>query len=241
MKKNFILTKEAYEKGYNTSCELICVFISVANEAARVAVSDAIRELQQAGLYRRNVKRWCKRTECLYEKYESSLLSTFDERRQIMLDYLDSVEDMLRHDIDIFNLSLKGVLDRTNEPQSMLKARLETARTLLENAVLTYNDVMKEQTHRFGAGVCDFGKIFHRACLDGAYKAWCNVTEEILRSNNIVDFNGDKNCRLAFNIIQDKLTSDKWVYKVSGKALSYNVELARKYLSDDELHDLKVI
>ena len=238
--RNYIISKEAYEKGYEKGCELICIFISVSNEAARVAVSDAIRALQQEGLYKQKIKFWCKRTEAIYEKYESQILATFDERRQIMLDYLDSVEDLLRHDIDILNLSLKGVLDRTNEPQSMLKARLETARILLEHAVLTYKDVMDEVKHREGGGVINYAQIFHPACLDGAYRAWLNVTEHILKSNNIVDFNGDKNCQLAFRIIQDKLTNIKWVNEVGTMALSYNPELAKKYFTEEELRDMNL-
>ena len=241
--ENLIVNKEKLLEGFKVSCNFISTYISVANEVARIATDNAIEALKEAGLYRQNTKRWCRKVSESFEKYERHLLDVYDERNQVMLDYLDSVSDFMGKDIDIFVYSLKSVFDKYNEPKSFLMAKMEAARVLLENAALTYEQIMEIQSSKYAGGVYDYGKYFRSVSLRDIFGYWENVSLPLMHSahGNVIDLNDDKNVSLAFDVIRNHLSDKEFLNKIGAKALSYNIELARKYVSDEELKELNLL
>ena len=96
------MTQELYMEGYDWANSLVNTMIGIANEVARIAISDGIDAIKRAGLYRQKTKQLCRETFRRQEQYEAIHNSNFGDRLKMWLDYLDGTEDEYRR--HIFNV-----------------------------------------------------------------------------------------------------------------------------------------
>jgi len=227
------ITYAEAEEVFHRLNSLVNVSVGAANTIAGRCLYDA-RELLMSDrkLFRHKVKMCANGAVMLFRKYESLHLQNFGDRYQLFLDYLDSIEDAVMPHVSKFYWSVKSVLDKNNEPDSALKAKVETARTMTDYACHVY-DLLLDSTR--GQTGFDFDCLMRPARLTGVLHAWEQVTGMICKSSSDtdIDFNADANCRLAFDIIDRILTSEETMGKAGYEALKLNPELARRLVPED--------
>lgn len=226
---------EQFDK-LNSLCNLV---VGAANTIAGKAVFDARDMLKQRkDLWKFEVK--CRATKATqaYYKYEKVHMKNFGDRYNLFIDYLDSVEEDIQPHVDKLCYSIAQVLSKYNQKDSMLKARLETARTLCEYACGVFDRIMKEAQERTHH---NFANVFAPARLTEVLFQWNCVTSNICRTEPKgldISLNDDPNCRLAFEIIERKLVSEDFLNKAGYEALKLNPECI-KTISEEDYRELE--
>lgn len=107
------MTQERYMEGWDRANSLVNTMIGIANEVARLAISDGIDAIKRAGKYRQKTKQLCNETFRRQEEYESIHNQNFGDRLKLWLDYLDGTEDEYRR--HIFNIYVQ-----TDDPKQYI-------------------------------------------------------------------------------------------------------------------------
>ena len=185
---------------------LFHTIIGGANDVANSVMLDAIAEIRKAGLYRHGVKKACNDAVARYGVFDSAnmddMISREEDKRRFYMDYLDSVNERLRPHVFILYQSVKRVLDRGMIQGSSVKARVMTAYEMLNFAV----------------------ELFGKGDLTPVLRAWRTVEELVCRDCGGIDLNADRDCRLAFDIIETKLVSEQGICESGKEALALNPE-----------------
>lgn len=217
---------------------LVNIVIGAANTIAGKAMFDAIERVKPTPLYRDKVRRFFGWAGSLYYKYEHMHMQNFGDRKQLFYDYLDYAETDIQHDIDVFRLSIKALLDRHRQAGTELKSYIETARNLLAYACHIYDTQIKVANNEV-PGI-DFNRWMKPARLTAVYRRFSEGADIICRTEGDadIDLNKDKNVTLAFKIIQLKLTSEDFLNRVGYEALRENPE-CKKYMSEEDYRELE--
>ena len=235
------MTSERYMEGFDHTNSLINMLVGVANEVARLAISDGMNALRNAGMYRQHVKKLCNETLRRQEQYESVHNNNFGDRLQMWIDYLDSVEEEYRPHIFNIYMSIKQQLDKYRIPQSEAKARVECGRICATMAVAQFDVIMQDMRDRYGA---DYTPHFIKGRYDGPLHTWTQLCEEVIGKDDdpaySIDFTHDPNCHLAFDVLSRKLNDPDFLNRIGSKAISMNIDVAKKYATDEDLAELGI-
>ena len=139
------MTRERYMEGFDRANSLVNTMIGVANEVARLAISDGIDAIKHAGLYKQKTKQLCNETFRRQEAYEAIHNSNFGDRLKLWLDYLDGTEDEYRKHIFNIYMAVKMALDKHKQKNTELKAKLECGRICAELAVGQFDALTSRQ------------------------------------------------------------------------------------------------
>ena len=132
-------------ENFNRLNSLINLVVGAVNTIAGRAVFDAKSELfKRKDIYRQDVKYNARLAEKAYYDYERLHTRNFGDRYNLFLDYLSAVEDNIAKDIDILTYSIAQVLTKHNQTDAMLKAKVETARTMCEYACCVFDKLIEE-------------------------------------------------------------------------------------------------
>ena len=124
---------------YHKLNSLMNLVVGAANTIAGRAVIDTKNELyKRKDLWRHEIKLNARLAEKTYYDYERLHTRNFGDRYNLFLDYLRAVEDNIGKDVDMLTYSIAQVLSKHNQKDAMLKAQIETARTMCEYAYLFY-------------------------------------------------------------------------------------------------------
>lgn len=228
----FEKTRAAYEKQNS----VFNVVVSAANEIAWLALDEALSQLKPSKYYRHEVKRWAKTALKRYQEYEEMHHRNFDERYQIFIDYLDSIDDLFKKDIFLLTMSIKQHLDKFGEKDTKIKAIVETADILLENACLSFDWLFDDLAKESGY---NFRRFFLKGRLTGVYSAWQNVVKSICKvESKHINLDKDKNTSLAFEVIRKKLHPN-YLNKAGKQAIDLNMDVAMKYITEEELNEME--
>ena len=243
------------EENFNKLNSLINLVVGAVNTIAGRAVFDAKSELfKRKDIYRQEVKMNAKLAEKAYYDYERLHTRNFGGRYNMFLDYLSAVEDNIAKDIDILTYSIAQVLSKHNQKDAMLKAQIETARTMCEYACCVFDRLVKEANKKVYNECCkyslstmqlrkpfDYTPYFAPARLTAVFHYWDKITARLCKSENDVpiSLNDDPNCKLAFEIIERKLTSEDFLNKAGYDALKLNPECIKDSISDEDLKELE--
>lgn len=234
------ITKEKYMEGFDRTNSLVNTMIGVANEVARLAISDGIKAIKEAGLYRQKTKRLCNETFRRQEAYEANHNSNFGDRIGLWLDYLDGTEDEFRlHIFNVYN-ALKMVLDKRRQSNADLKARIECGRICGELAVGQYDALMKDMKEKFGV---DYSPIFIKGRYTDPLYTWRLISDMYVKTDSDdddIDLNKDDNLRLAVDVLARKLSDAELLNRIGKHAIELNIDVAKKYVDDEKLKDLGI-
>lgn len=151
------MTQERYMEGWDRTNTLVNTMIGIANEVARLAISDGMDAIKRAGLYKQKTKQLCNETFRRQEHYEAIHNSNFGDRLKLWLDYLDGTEDEYRKHIFNIYMALKMAFDKHKQKNADLKARLECGRICAELAVGQFDALMRDMKLKFGV---DYSPLF---------------------------------------------------------------------------------
>ena len=204
---------------------LFHTIIGGANDVANSVMLDAIAEIRKAGLYRHGVKKACNDAVARYGVFDSAnmddMISREEDKRRFYMDYLDSVNERLRPHVFILYQSVKRVLDRGMIPGSSVKARVMTAYEMLNFAVELFGKFFDRVPP---CRPVDLRRTFSKGDLTPVLRAWRTVEELVCRDCRGIDLNADRDCRLAFDIIETKMVSEQGICESGKEALALNPE-----------------
>lgn len=233
---------------------LICMGV---NAIAASAMTDAFFVLQKTKHYRHDVKQHAKAAKQAYESFENRLSKQFGISYDIYMDFLDNIETSLKGDVAKLYFSMKNLLDKNKIKESELIAHVETARTLIEYACVSYDRLVvarSDNLHRLlheylmqhpdcpqhlrqkvQAKSTDLSGVCCHARMTDAYHHWCCVADKVCKIDKVVDAQHDPNCVLAFRVIENKLTSDDFFGSRAYKAILDNKDCCKASAEELEI------
>lgn len=234
------MTQELYMKGFDRANSLVNTMIGIANEVARLAISDGIDAIKKAGLYKQKTKQLCNETFRRQEHYEAIHNSNFGDRLKLWLDYLDGTEDEYRKHIFNIYMAVKMALDKHKQTNTELKAKLECGRICAEMAVGQFDALMRDLKDKFGV---DYTPLFVAGRYTDPLYSWKQVCDLYVKTDDPaddIDLNSDDNLRLAADIMARKLSDHELLNRIGKHAIEMNLETAKKYASKEDLEELGI-
>jgi hypothetical protein len=234
------MTQERYMQGFDRTNALVNTMIGIANEVARLAISDGMDAIKKAGLYKQKTKQLCNETLRRQEAYESQHNSNFGDRLKLWLDYLDGTEDEYRKHIFNIYMALKMTLDKHKQKNADLKARLECGRICAELAVGQFDALMADMKRKFGV---DYTALFAAGRYTDPLYTWRQLCDIYVKTDNpddYIDLNKDANLVLAAEVLARKLSDEELLNRIGKHALEQNIEVARRYANEEDLEELGV-
>lgn len=240
-------------ENFNKLNSLINCVVGAVNTIAGKAVIDTKNELyKRKDLWRHEIKLNARLAEKAYYNYEATHTRNFGDRYNLFLDYLSAVEDSIAKDVNMLTYSIAQVLTKHNQTDAMLKAQVETARTMCQYACDIFDTIIREANKKV-SDLCiqnfksvrlrkpfDYTPYFAPARLTSVFHYWDKVTAKICRTEGKVpiSLNDDPNCKLAFQIIERKLTSEDFLNKAGYDALKLNPECIKGSISKEDYQEL---
>lgn len=234
---------------YKQLSSLFHTIIGATNDIANTTMLDAVNEIKKTKYYRHEVKRACKESIRRYEVFDKKNLddmrSSRINKQQIYMDYLDSVNDRLHPHVFKLYMAIKQVLDRKSIPESSLKAMIHCADQLLSYSIFLFDDFFRQYPP---IPPIDIRQTFISARLAPCLNAWDTVRQTICKDCAEIDFAKDKNCKLAFDVIERNMTSETYINQSGKQALNLNPdvqleldkeEITKKKNKSIELSDLQ--
>ena len=201
--------------------------IAPINNVAIMEIKTAYDLLKKSKLFKREIKRKAKLTMERIDKYDNAVCRTMKQnvngdRTQYWLDYIDEHYASVKSDLDIFYMSVLQLLTKYDEPKRNLKARLVTSHALLNYAIGMFDAYFVKVNQTVGI---DISEMFMDARLSYVMSVWEEVVNALCISECDVDVDNDKNVKLAFNVIERRLTDPNWLHDIGDIALSYNPDI----------------
>ena len=220
---DFMKVTEKHRETFNHVSSLFHTIIGGANDIAHTYMLDAIEKIKKAGLYKQRVKKACKDAISRYEVFEKLNMQDMQcaetDKRQLYMDFLDSVEERLKPHIFLFYQAIKRVLDRNMIKDSDLKACIILAYELINYSVELF-DKFIEGCPSYPP--VNFEMTFKPARLHSVRQAWGQVEEILCKDCVHIDLNKDENCRRSLDVIEIHLVSEKYINESGEEALSLN-------------------
>ena len=252
LKQNKSVEAEQIQKhigeNFNKLNSLINCVVGAVNTIAGKAVIDTKNELyKRKDLWRHEIKMNARLAEKAYYDYEAIHTRNFGDRYNLFLDYLSAVEDSITKDVNMLTYSIAQVLTKANQTDAMLKAQIETARTMTQYACDIFDTIIREANKKVSE-LCiqnfksvrlrkpfDYTPYFAPARLTSVFHYWDKVTSKLCKTegNLPISLNDDPNCKLAFQIIERKLTSEDFLNKAGYDALKLNPECISSIAEED--------
>ena len=199
------------------------------NDIALSLLKDAHDELKKSKRYKHNIKHLARSAERAGQEYERLLyleseMNRYGDRRAFLMDYMDSWQENMKHDVDIFRFSISQYLLKLGyDKENNLMTSVYLAYIMVDYSCSlwdAYWNMVKNETGM------DLSKTYTNARLTHVL----NYLEPVAMSfdsHGTVDFDNDPNCRTAFDIIQRKATSADIINKAGEQALDYNEDVRR--------------
>ena len=181
---------------FDNVAKLVNIVVAAANTIAGNAVIDAKDELyKRKDLWRHEIKYNARLAEKKYYDYEKVHMRNFGVRYNLFLDYLSAIEDNIGKDVNMLTYSIAQVLSKHNQTDAMLKAQIETARTMCEYACCVFDRLMKEANKKVYNESCkysfsamqvekpfDYTPYFAPARITPVFHHWDKVTARLCKT-----------------------------------------------------------
>lgn len=221
-------TKQITQNDVDTMWTKIITSVCLCNDIANTAMVNAKIALVGTEYHKREIKLYINNAFREYNKYYSQLKYHLYKSYSLYTELTTAFDEEITDDIDKLFWSIKAIMDKYNEKDSDIKARIETARTLIEYGCWYFDKFMEKAFEIFKQ---DYRRIFQDIRLTNVLFWWDKISEKIddKKTNTIIDLNKDKNCKLAFEIIERKLSNAKLLEEV-GKTAIKNDKLYNKHI-----------
>lgn len=178
---------------------------SLMIKAACNEVACAFVLLRDSRMFRQKVKQMANKAVREADRKVTELLGVM-HNRVFYDDYSESVIEAAGHDISMFRLSLKSVMDRAGIADSLLYAHVETARALLNMCVIQFRDTVDLAWKRYGR---DYSPNFREFDVSHLFEAWSSLCDLLYR-NEAADLNTKETIAL-WNILCRKFGNGEYV------------------------------
>ena len=190
--------------------------ILFTNDIACSIMVDLISDIKRSPFYKHEVKKLTNTLEREMKIYERKVERVAKEKINYLADACELFSEEVSNDIKKFEYSLKRVLDRSNIDNAMFISKLECARAILRFSIISIDARVKEirqYIQQVNSNQLDYLKmekcLFYTAALVDLFEK---------QTKGVCDFNADANCKLAFNVIELKLTDCRKITSAIEKA-----------------------
>ena len=189
--------------------------ILFTNDIACSIMVDLISDIKRSPFYKQEVKKLTNALEREMKIYERKVDRVAKEKINYLADACELFSEEVSNDIKKFEYSLKRVLDRSNIDNAMFISKLECTRVVLRFSIISIDARVKEiKPHiPISSNQLDYLKmekcLFYTAALVDLFEK---------QTKGVCDFNADANCKLAFNVIELKLTDCRKITSAIEKA-----------------------
>ena len=220
---DFMRITEKQRETYNHVSSLFYTIIGGANDVAHTYMLDAIDQIKKKGLYRQKVKKACKDAMSRYDVFDKlnmqDMKNSETDKRQLYVDFLDDVDQRLRPHVFVFRQSIKRYLDKNMIPDSDFKSHIILAHELVNYAVVLFDKFINNCPP---CPPVNFVQTFKPARLHPVRQAWEQVEEILCKDSVNIRLDDDNNCRLALDIIETQIISEKYINQSGEAALTLN-------------------
>lgn len=190
-------------------------------------------------LFRQKVKMNAKVAMQRIDQYDDAVCRTMagnmnGDRTQYWLDYSDEHYESLRHDLNIFYLTVLQVLTRYQESQKEIKARLVTSHALLRYAVNMHDTFFRKILDGWHT---DMAYLFHDARLQYVLSPWMEVVDTLCQSRKPINIDDEPQVRLAFQVIERHCINLDRIRDIGDQAIALNPEVLEEKKIHNPLND----
>lgn len=244
--KEYTEITDKHRETFNHISSLFHTIIGGTNDVAHSIMLDTIKEIDKAGLYKQKVKKMCKAAAERYSIFEKQNMGDMKhaeiDKRQLYMDFLDSVNERTKNDVFILRQSVKRLLDKNNISNSDLKSYILTTHALLIFSIELFDRFIDTCPP---CPPINLGKTYQDARLTPVKNAWEQVEEILCPDCKEINLTKDKDCKLAMEILETKLVSEQGINESGMEALNLNpdaqLEADRKVLQYDKKRFQKII
>lgn len=193
------------------------IFAFFANEISMFAFREARDMVKKSALYKFEVKKFINETDKDLGRCEQNMMKHLT--KEYFEEYAIAGTSALYEDIKKFHYSIELALNRQHVKDANMLAWCEVARSLLEYACYVYDTAIEELNIKVGRNYRNILSDFRpTAALNSLNKA-CDIIMKDVK----VDISQDKLVRMAFKVIENKFTNEKFISQCVDDACKYTV------------------
>ena len=205
--------------------------IGTANQAAYLAMDEAVEAMRECGMLRQQVKVKALKAISEYELYDKAVKQHFhdigDDHYYLWADLISRAAERLQPDINKLFFSIKNKIDEQRCKDSVALAKIQTALALVTLSTLMY-DTMASQFQR--QTMIRIAQTFRGGRLTAIESNWRAVGEltgkAVMQDVNLRE---DPNCVLGMQVILARYQSADFLNEAAKEALDVNPEIKEKY------------
>lgn len=221
---------------YN-DCDPYYTIVGGCLNIAQTLMVDAIEEIKKQGLYRQKAKMLGKLALARMEDELNTIKSALQiiaiygkDSYQLWLDVTDKMQEILQPDMDKMFYAYDNYLLKKKKDKHIMLAKIYFASTFLYYCTeRVYPAVARGVMNRAGL---DMKQVFPNGDAKNIRKAWEGMEQIVAWHYGIVDFGEDANCRLAMDVLDNRLANDALYREAAEYGLAQN-----KASFDEQLQD----
>ena len=229
--RNAALRKMAEDyRNHGDLCAKWYTVVAPVNDCALMTMHEAIEKIKESPKWKkrgiRSACEECLRMEDRYTKWLMHALEYNDglniDRRQFLMDYLDSWQDAWTHDAFILRMCVSQYLLKVRYPRDVeLASYILTAYNVLGFACQFFDVYLRIARENFGI---DLWREFADGKLEKLKERFCLVADSITTAET-VGLKEDTNVRNAVQALYNRVSSFEIANGAAEKAIDFNREV----------------
>ena len=222
---------------YNEMAQHFWPMIGTANQCAYLAMDAAIDAMQEAGIFRQQVKRDAQRAVEEFHKYERLCLHHFkeieDERFYLWQDLVGHAADKLQPDVEKLFFAIKNKIDSYKVPNAAALARIQTAMAMVSLANLMFDEMVSKFQKQTPVRIADSFKAGRLTASENHWKMVGYLTGKQVLAN--IDLSHDASCQLGVQVILTRYQAADFLNDAAKEALELNPLIDEKYKNPESV------
>ena len=198
--------------------------IGTANQAAYMAIDDAVEKMRECGMLRQQAKVHAQQALKHYQAYEKAAYDHYhqigDDRYGLWQDLVGRAALKLQPDIMRMYFAIKNVIDRAGVGNSDALAQIQTGVALITTATMMFN-TMVEQFQRLTT--MPIRRHFIGGRLTAVESHWKMVGEvtgrQVMKDVNLRD---DPACQMGIKVLLNRYADATFLNESAGEAIRIN-------------------
>lgn len=219
-------------RNHGDACAKWYTIVAPVNDCALMTMHETIEYIKKSPKWKkRGIRAACEECERMGNKYNRDLMlalklnDSFNlDRRQFMIDYLDSMQDAWAHDTFIIRMSISNYLLKVKYTRDVeLASYILTAYNVLVFSCHFFDSYIDLVHQQFGL---DIRKEFASGKLDRIVERFkiLPISIDTPEADGLCD---DENTRAAILALSNRVTSPKIAEDAAAKALNYNQDVLK--------------
>lgn len=205
--------------------------IGSANQMAYIAMDEAVEAMQEAGIFRHQVKQSAQRAIAEYEKYEKLCTKHFkdyqDDRFYLWQDLIGRAAVKMEPDIQKLYFAIKSKIDRYKVRNASALAKIQTAMALVSLANLLFDEMSAKFQRQTPVRIAEYFKAGRITACESHWRLVGYLTGRQVLAD--IDLSTDPQCQLAVQVILTRYQAADFLNDAAKEALELNPDVERKY------------